>query len=276
MVHTREEHRQLSRRESRKPRGLIPARSLPLDFHTFCAVHVVAFSVGGVILGVGGRGRFEVLRVLGEFHSLGLGPGLVAELDQCHHHGQPQAPHKDVEHASHIAQAQSTRLVLRETSQAVSSAGSSTQTQIDTQTTGCFALALAAIATLMVFSAQCPQSCALPPSPAMTALSFSLCWLDLPGSKEGFGHFPRPLVSQARLPVAEHPWQQRHWGKLCQGLHPTAAFTEGHDKTRKRQTTTHLGLVNAGKILEMLLNLTTFFQQLGEKTHNTLERWSVI
>lgn len=106
--------------------------AVPLDFHTFCAVHIVAFPVGSVILGVGGGSGLEILRVLGEFHSLGLGPRLVAELDQCHHHGQPQASHKDIEHASNIAQAQSARLVLRETSHAVSSAVRGRQTDRQT------------------------------------------------------------------------------------------------------------------------------------------------
>lgn len=174
-MHTTEQHRQL-KKERKKKTQRVDSRpaAIPLDFHTFCAVHVVAFSVGSVILGVGGGGRFEVLSVLGEFHSLGLGPRLVAELDQCHHHGQPQASHQDIEHASNIAQAQSARLVLRETSHAVSAAVRSRQT--DRQTTGCFALALAGIATLMVFSVQSMDQCC-PPIPAaqgctaVTALS---------------------------------------------------------------------------------------------------------
>lgn len=132
-MHTTEQHRQL-KKERKKKTQRVDSRpaAIPLDFHTFCAVHVVAFSVGSVILGVGGGGRFEVLSVLGEFHSLGLGPRLVAELDQCHHHGQPQASHQDIEHASNIAQAQSARLVLRETSHAVSAAVRSRQTDRQT------------------------------------------------------------------------------------------------------------------------------------------------
>lgn len=107
--------------------------AVPLDFHALCAVHVVAFSVRSVVLGVGGGSRFEVLRVLGEFHSLGLGPRLVAELDQSHHHGQPEAPDQDIENPSNIAQAQSARLVLRETSHAVSLAVRSRQTDRQTE-----------------------------------------------------------------------------------------------------------------------------------------------
>lgn len=46
-------------------------------------------------------------------HSLGLVPGLVAEFDEGHQHGQTQAPHKDIEDPRHIAQRQGLgRLVL--------------------------------------------------------------------------------------------------------------------------------------------------------------------
>lgn len=107
--------------------------AVPLDLHALCAVHVVAFPVRSVVLGVGGGSGFEVLRVLGEFHSLGLGPRLVAELDQSHHHGQPEASDQDIENPSNIAQAQSARLVLRETSHAVSLAVRSRQTDRQTE-----------------------------------------------------------------------------------------------------------------------------------------------
>lgn len=47
-------------------------------------------------------------------HALGLGSGLVAELDQRHQHGQAKTAHKDVEDSGHVGQAQSLRrLVLR-------------------------------------------------------------------------------------------------------------------------------------------------------------------
>lgn len=47
-------------------------------------------------------------------HALGLGSGLVAELDQRHQHGQAKTAHKDVEDSGHVGQAQSLRrLVLK-------------------------------------------------------------------------------------------------------------------------------------------------------------------
>lgn len=152
LMHTPKHHTQLKKKKGKKenPEGFSsrPA-AVPLDFHTFCAVHIVAFSVGSVILGVGGGSRFEVLRVLGEFHSLGLGPRLVAELDQRHHHGQPEASDKDIENPGNVAQAQSACLVLRETSHAISFTVRSRQTDRQQAT---LHLVLAGIATLMAFS----------------------------------------------------------------------------------------------------------------------------
>lgn len=189
--------------------------AVPLDFHTFCAVHVVAFSVGRVILGVGGGGGFEVLRVLGEFHALGLGPRLVAELDERHHHGQAQAPHQDVEHPGDIAEAQSARLVLRETSHAVSFAARSRQT--DRQQA---ALVLAGVTTLVAFGVpllaqSCPpvpgsRGCAAATAPSPT-LRWGKPWLIAPTAD----HF-WPLTSPASRskpdygrasPVAKAPWE---------------------------------------------------------------------
>lgn len=42
----------------------------------------------------------------GELHSLGFVSGLVAELDECHQHGQAQAPDQNVEDPSHITEAE--------------------------------------------------------------------------------------------------------------------------------------------------------------------------
>lgn len=45
-------------------------------------------------------------------HALGLGSGLVAELDQRHQHGQAKTAHKDVEDSGHVGQAQSLRRLV--------------------------------------------------------------------------------------------------------------------------------------------------------------------
>lgn len=225
-VHTTEQHSQLKQRaEKEQAEGSSRPAAVPLDFHTLCAVHVVAFPVGSIILGVGGRSRFEVLRVLGELHSLGLGPRLVAELDQCHHHGQPQASHKDIEHARDIAQAQSARLVLRETRHAVSSAEGSRHTDRHTDNR-LFASGLAGIATLVVFRVW-PTDQGCPPIPAargcsaVTALPSTLRWWD-PGSLQGNEEFlatdfPRPLVSQNKVAYGWASQVAKALGESCAG-----------------------------------------------------------
>lgn len=77
--------------QTHKPVELLTGPSaVPLDLNTLCSIHVVAFSVGSVILSVGGRSRLKVLGVLGEFHSFRLGPGLVTELYQSHRHGEAE------------------------------------------------------------------------------------------------------------------------------------------------------------------------------------------
>lgn len=45
-------------------------------------------------------------------HALGLGSGLVAELDQRHQHGQAKTAHKDVEDPGDVGQAQSLRRLI--------------------------------------------------------------------------------------------------------------------------------------------------------------------
>lgn len=94
--------------------------AVPLDLNTFCSIHVVAFSVRSIILGIGCRSRLKVLCVLCEFHSFGLGPWLVTELYQGHRHGKAETSDKNIENPSNIAQAQSACLVLRKTNQLVS------------------------------------------------------------------------------------------------------------------------------------------------------------
>lgn len=107
--------------QTHKPVELLTRPSaVPLDLNTFCSIHVVAFSVRSIILGVGRRSRLKVLCVLCEFHSFGLGPRLVTELYQSHCHGEAEASDKNIENTRNIAQAQSTGLVLRETNHLIS------------------------------------------------------------------------------------------------------------------------------------------------------------
>lgn len=48
-------------------------------------------------------------------HAFGLGSRLVAELNQCHQHGQAKTAHKDVEDSGHVGQTQSLRRLILET-----------------------------------------------------------------------------------------------------------------------------------------------------------------
>lgn len=94
--------------------------SLPLDLDAFCSVNVVAFSVRGKVLSVGWRGWLIALGILFKFQPFCFCTWLVTELYQSHHHGQPQSTNQNIEDTSHIAQAQSACLVLREVRKRVS------------------------------------------------------------------------------------------------------------------------------------------------------------
>lgn len=87
--------------------------AVPLDLNTFCSVHVVAFSVCSIILGIGCWRRLKILCVLCEFHSFGLGSRLVTEFYQSHRHGKAETADKNIEDPSNIAEAQGACLVLR-------------------------------------------------------------------------------------------------------------------------------------------------------------------
>lgn len=53
-----------------------------------------------------------MLRNHTHLHSPGLDPGLVAELDQSHQHGEAKPANQDVEDPRHVAQTERARLVL--------------------------------------------------------------------------------------------------------------------------------------------------------------------
>lgn len=79
--------------------------SYPLDFHALCPVHVVAFTVCGVIVSVCWGGRLKILGILCQLEFFGLLPWLVAELYQCHGHSQAKPSNQNIEDSRHIAQA---------------------------------------------------------------------------------------------------------------------------------------------------------------------------
>lgn len=80
-------------------------RTYPLDFHTLCPVHVVAFTVRGIIVGVCWGGRLKVLGILCQLQFFGFLPWLVAELYQSHGHSQAKPSNQNIEDSCHVAQA---------------------------------------------------------------------------------------------------------------------------------------------------------------------------
>lgn len=85
----------------------------PLNFYTFDPIYVVTFLISCKILWILRGSWVNILCILCHLHSFRLGSGLVTELNQGHQHGQTESSDQNVEDPSHVAQAEGTRLLLR-------------------------------------------------------------------------------------------------------------------------------------------------------------------
>lgn len=85
----------------------------PLNFYTFDPIYVVTFLISCKILWILRGSWVNILCILCHLHSFRLGSGLVTELNQGHQHGQTESSDQNVEDSSHVAQAESARLLLQ-------------------------------------------------------------------------------------------------------------------------------------------------------------------